>query len=92
MKPPPTSYPCRLASVVVLPNAAEPYQLVVQSATARTYKDSTLLTEWTFAKDYYVISPDAIEGPCFVITISPNGDKILETLSYDEWPGKFTDA
>jgi hypothetical protein len=89
---PPTSYPCRLASVVVLPNAAEPYQLVVQSATARTYKDSTLLTEWTFAKDFYVISPDAIEGPCFVITISPNGDKILETLSYDEWPGKFTDA
>jgi hypothetical protein len=89
---PPTSYPCRLACVVVLPNLSQPYQLVVQSAVARTYRDSTLLTEWTFSPTYYVISPDAIEGPCFVITISATGDKILETLPYDEWPDKFTDA
>jgi Plavaka transposase len=88
---PPTSYPCRLAIVVVMDNPTDPYQLVVQSATERTYRDSTLLTEWTFAPDYYVISPDSIEGPCFVIMISPTGDTILETLPYEAWPSKFTE-
>jgi hypothetical protein len=86
------SYPCRLAIVVILDSPTDPYQLVVQSATERTYRDSTLLYEWTFAQDYYVISPDSIEGPCFVITISPTGDKILETLPYEAWPSKFTEA
>ena len=89
---PPMSYPCRLAIVVILDSPTDPYQLVVQSATERTYRDSTLLYEWTFAQDYYVISPDSIEGPCFVITISPTGDKILETLPYEAWPSKFTEA
>jgi hypothetical protein len=89
---PPMSYPCRLAIVVIMDSPTDPYQLVVQSATERTYRDSTLLYEWTFAQDYYVISPDSIEGPCFVITISPTGDKILETLPYEAWPSKFTEA
>ena len=89
---PPTSYPCRLAMVVIMDNPADPYRLVVQSATARTYKDSTLLKEWTFSPEFYIISPESIEGPCFVIMISPTNNKILETLPYDEWPSKFTDA
>lgn len=89
---PPTSYPCRLAMVVIMDNPADPYRLVVQSATERTYKDSTLLKEWTFSPEFYIISPESIERPCFVIMISPTDDKILEALPYDEWPSKFTDA
>ena len=90
---PPSSYPCRLASVVITDNPDDPYQLVVQAATERTFRDSTLLREWKFSECFYAISPDAIEGPCFVISsISPNESTILETLPYEEWPSKFTDA
>jgi hypothetical protein len=42
---PPSSYPCRLASVVITDNPDDPYQLVVQAATERTFRDSTLLRE-----------------------------------------------
>jgi hypothetical protein len=68
----------------------EPYKLVVQSATKRTGSKSALLTEWTMASDYYVVSPETIAAPCFVIEITDNNSKILETLAHDQWANLFT--
>ncbi len=42
----PPTCPCRVTSNVITTN--NPYQLVLQSAMTRMYKDSTLLTKWTF--------------------------------------------
>ena len=82
------SYPCRLSAVIMETDFS--YKLVVQSAKERTRTKSALLTEWTWNDQYYVISPESIVAPCFVISISDNTSKILETLPYDEWPAQFT--
>lgn len=84
-------YPCKLVAVVVDEHdKEEPYKLVVQSATKRTGSKSALLTEWTMASDYYVVSPETIAAPCFVIEITDNNSKILETLAHDQWANLFT--
>ena len=72
------------------PICQEPYQLVVQSATKRTGVKSALLTEWEWDPQYYVVSPESIVSPCFVITIKEDNSKILETLPIEDWPGQFT--
>ena len=85
-------YPCRLAMVVITSNAEEPYHLIVQSALKATKRQSTLLKEWDMSNIYYSISPDTIEGPCFVISIKEDDSKVLETLPYEEWPAQFSTA
>ena len=83
-------YPSKLACVVNTPDAEEPVQLVVQCAVKRTGIKSAIFTEWTWSPEYYIVSPDTIHAPCFVVSILPNHSKILETLTYEEWPRLFT--
>ena len=85
--------PCRLAAVVVLEMLAdtpEPYRLVVQCAEYPTGINSVLLTEWTMSQTYYIVKPSSVLRPCFVICITKDDTKILETLPLEEWPSKFT--
>ena len=88
------TYPCRLAAVVIsalcTTDCQEPYQLVVQSATKRTGVKSALLTEWLWDPQYYVVSPESIVSPCFIITIKEDNSKILEALPIEDWPAQFT--
>ena len=83
-----TLYPCRLAAVVVSDtdlSASKQWYLVVQRATKQTNGNSVLLTEWLWSPTYYVISPNYIAAPCFVISIKEDNSKILEMLPIDEW-------
>ena len=85
--------PCRLAAVVVLddnPNNSERFALVVQAAIKRSHIDSVLFTEWSWSSTYITISPNAIDSPCFVISIKDDDSKVLVTKPYDEWPAQFT--
>ena len=90
------SYPCRLCAVIVHEGNSKrsPYQLVVQAADKPTGVKSTLMTEWFFKEDYYLVDTDCIESPCYVITNVSNSPpmKILETLPHNEWASKFTSA
>ena len=85
--------PCRLAAVVVLEmlaDSSEPYRLVVQCADYPTGINSVLLTEWMMSQTYYIVKPSSVLRPCFVICITTDDTKILETLPLEEWPSKFT--
>ena len=89
-------YPCRLAAIIVNEaidpeedGEAEQFQLVVQCAQAKTGVKSALFTEWTWSPQYTTVAPSNIEGPCFVVTITPN--KILETLHHQKWAQQFTE-
>ena len=87
--------PCRLAAVVLVesPNhQVEDFQvkLVVQSVTEMTGVQSVLLTEWYFDDTYHSVSPDRIIAPCFVITITHDGSKVLVTRPLEEWADEFT--
>ena len=87
-----TLYPCRLSAVVECYNddmESQTWRLVVQQATAQTRNKSVLLTEWLWSPTYYVISPNDIVAPCFVISIKEDNSKILETLPIDEWYEHF---
>lgn len=89
------SYPCRLCAVIVHEiGDVLSYQLVVQAAEKPTGVKSTLMTEWFFKEDYYLVDTDCIDSPCFVITnvSNPPDMKIMEALPYDEWASKFTSA
>jgi hypothetical protein len=84
-------YPSRLAAVVLCAeNAPEPYQLVVQCTTRQTGHKSVLLTEWHMCSDYYVISPESIQAPCFVIEHTDDDSKIHEVLGRELWANEFT--
>ena len=85
-----TVYPCRLTVVVISTNP-QPYQLVVQRASHTTGVNSVLLTEWIMSDNYIVIDPCDIEGPCFVISITEDGSKILQTLPRHLWASEFTE-
>ena len=85
------TYPSRLAAVVICKESpSEPYQLVVQCTTQETGTKSVLLTEWFMSDTYYVVSPDAIDAPCFVIETTDDNSKVQETLPIEDWPGCFT--
>ena len=86
------SFPCRLVSVIVLNDAEPKYELIVQSASQRTNRDSVLFKEWLWSPVYYTISPESIEEPCFVISIKEDHSTILETLRYESWASKFTET
>jgi hypothetical protein len=87
-------FPCRLALVVVVDSPQDPeekYQLVVQSTTEEIKQhESTLLREWKWSPTYHLVSCNTIVDPCFVISISHNSSKVLETKPYTEWASKFT--
>jgi len=84
-------YPCRLAAVVICnDNSSEPYQLVVQCTTQKTGTKSVLFTEWYMSEAYYVVSPNTIEAPCFVIETTDDNSKVQATLPIAKWPGQFT--
>jgi hypothetical protein len=83
-------YPCRLVAIILCEkDAEEPYQLIVQSTTKQTGHKSVLLTEWYMSQDYYVISPESIQAPCFVIEHTDDDSKVQETLAYDLWANEF---
>jgi hypothetical protein len=86
---------CRLAAVVIVECSNNQFednqvQLVVQSVTERTGVQSVLLTEWYFDDIYHSVSPDRIKAPCFVITITHDGSKVLVTRPLEEWANEFT--
>ena len=84
-------YPCRLVAVILCGNdAPEPYQLIIQCTTKKTGKSSVLLTEWYMSQDYYIVSPESIQAPCFVIESTDDDSKIHETLAFDKWAQEFT--
>ena len=83
-------YPSILVAVVVgVDNSPEPYQLVVQCTTQKTGTKSVLLTEWHMSSDYYVISPESIQAPCFVIESTDDNSKVHEVLGRDLWASEF---
>jgi hypothetical protein len=84
-------FPCRLALVIILDNEPnDPYRLIVQCTTEPTGWGSVLLTEWFMSDTYYVISPESIEAPCFVIEHTDNNSKVHVVLSREKWAGQFT--
>ena len=85
--------PCRLAAVVLVESPKDPnekFQLVVQSVSKKTGVQSALLTEWYWSSTYYAVSPNTIVAPCFVISITQDGSKVLEALPYEDWPDQYT--
>ena len=81
------------ARVIVLNELEPKYELIVQSASQRTHRDSVLFTEWLWSPvSYTSISPESIEEPCFVISIKEDHSTILETLRYESWASKFTET
>ena len=88
-------YPCRLCSVIVHESENPTrYQIVVQATVKPTGIKSSIMTEWLFCDDYYLVDTDAIVAPCFVITniSSTFENKVLETLPYHLWASQFTSA
>jgi hypothetical protein len=84
-------YPCRLVAVILCGNdEPEPYQLIVQCTTKKTGKSLVLLTEWYMSQDYYIVSPESIQAPCFVIESTDDDSKIHKTLAFDKWAQEFT--
>ena len=88
------SYPSCLAAVVICKETpAKPYQLVLQCTTQETGTKSVLLTEWFMSDTYYVVLPDAIDAPCFVIETTDNNSKSSRDVTSSDaqnWPGCFT--
>ena len=87
--------PSRLAAVVIVESPNHQVQdsqvkLVVQSVTEMTGVQSVLLMEWYFDDTYHSVSPDRIIAPCFVITITHDGSKVLVTRPLEEWADEFT--
>jgi hypothetical protein len=85
---------CRLAAVVIVECSNNQFednqvQLVVQSATEMTGVQSVLLTKWYFDDTHHSVFPDRIKAPCFVITITHDGSKVLITRPLEEEADEF---
>ena len=88
-------YPSRLAVVVVdQTETGANYYLIVQCTTNQTTHNerngSVLFTEWNWSPDFYCVTPDNIDSPCFVISGKDDDSRVLETLPYEDWPSQFT--
>ena len=86
-------YPCRLAAVVFdASTSTKEVHLVVQSTTTRTSAKSTLFQEWNWCPEYISVCPNTIEAPCFVISLSNDNSRVLQTLARDKWADEFTNT
>jgi len=90
-------FPCRLCSVVLLfssTNNDPEYFLIVQSTTAQSSPKyghgSVLFNEWLWSHDYFIVPPESIHSPCFVISSTDDSNRILEALPYEDWALQFT--
>jgi hypothetical protein len=86
------NYPCKV--LAILPKQQNQFlketAIIVQSAQARTHKDSVLFIEWELMDGYHVVTPSSIVESLFVLEIEEN--KISVALSYSEWASCFTDT
>jgi hypothetical protein len=86
------NYPCKV--LAILPKQQNEFleetEIIVQSAKARTDKDSVLFVEWELMDGYYVVTPSSIVESLFVLEIEDN--RISVALSYSEWASCFTDT
>jgi Plavaka transposase len=85
-----STHPCRLVAVVITSNP-QPYRLVVQRASHVTGIASVLFTEWEMSYEYEVFEPSCVEGASFVISITENSSKVLETRPRHLWASQFTE-
>lgn len=85
-----STHPCGLAAIVITSNP-QPYRLVVQRASHVTGVASVLFTEWDMSYRYEVFEPSSIEGASFVISITENSSKVLETRPRHLWALQFTE-
>jgi hypothetical protein len=64
--------------------------IVVQSAQARTGKDSVLFEEWELMDGYHVVALSSVVESLFVLELGSK--RIAVALPYSEWPSCFTDT
>ena len=86
------NYPCKVMAIVPKQHNAfiDETAIIVQSAKARTGKDSVLFVEWELMEGYHIVSPKSIMESLFVLEL--DSKKIAVALPYSEWPSCFTDT
>jgi hypothetical protein len=86
------NYPCKVVAIVPKQHNAfiDETAIIVQSAKARTGKDSVLFVEWELMEGYHIVAPKSIVESLFVLEL--DSKKIAVALPYSQWPSCFTDT
>ena len=91
-----TDFPSRILSCIPRYGSSgtesPTYDIVIQCCDEPTGRESQLFTEWSFNKDFYVVSTTAIVGLCFVLVSSEIDGTVLVVKDRSEWASTFYDA
>ncbi|KAI2502015.1 hypothetical protein MHU86_12418 [Fragilaria crotonensis] len=69
------------------------FDLIIQCCGKPTGRESFLFTEWTFEKEFHVVSSEAIVGLCFVPSNPDLADSdVLVVTDRDKWASMFYDS
>jgi hypothetical protein len=69
------------------------FDLVIQCCGKPTGRESFLFTEWTFKKEFHVVSSEAIVGLCFVLGSPEQLDaNVLVVSDKDKWASMFYES
>ena len=86
-------FPCRVVACV--PRQTDngfSFDLIVQSCYEPTGRESFLFTEWSFRKDFHVVSATALVALCLVLCSSDLNGDVLVVNDRDKWPSYFYEA
>jgi hypothetical protein len=68
------------------------FDLIVQSCYEPTGRESFLFTEWSFRKEFHVVSATAMVTLCLVLCSSDLNGDVLVVNDRDKWPSYFYEA
>ena len=86
-------FPCRVVACV--PRQTDngfSFDLIVQSCHEPTGRESFLFTEWSFRKEFHVVSATALVTLCLVLCSSDLNGDVLVVNDRDKWPSYFYEA
>ena len=68
------------------------FDLIIQCCGAPTGRESFLFTEWTFERDFYIVSSEAVVGLCFVLQSSEVDSNVLVVTDRERWATLFYES
>jgi hypothetical protein len=85
-------YPSRVVSCLPR-HETNTFDLIIQCCGEPTGRESFLFTEWTFRKEFYVVSSEAIVSLCFVLgTHDLDSNSVLIVTDKLKWASMFYES
>jgi hypothetical protein len=91
-------YPSRVVSIIPRSGTSiagieqSTFDLIIQCCGELAGRQSFLFTQWTFKKEFHVVSSEAVIGLCFVLEGPDDDSDVLLVTDKEDWASMFYES